>query len=66
MVAGSDSMSQIINESTAVVQVDSSGLQNGQTQIIYVSSTTIPGQLVTVIDATGFLSSPQSILISTT
>ena len=55
----------IINESTSVVQIDSSGLQNGQTQVVYLSTTTIPGQMVTVTDATGFISSPQSILIST-
>lgn len=55
----------IINESTSIVQVDSSGLQNGEVSLVYVSSTTIPGQLVTVIDATGFTSSPQAILLST-
>jgi len=55
----------IINESTSVVQVDSSGLQNGNVSLVYVSSTSIPGQLVTVIDATGFTSSPQAILLST-
>lgn len=55
----------IINESTSVVQVDSSGLQNGDVSLVYVSSTSIPGQLVTVIDATGFTSSPQAILLST-
>ena len=58
-------MSQIVNESTAVVQIDSSGLQNGNYRTVYVSTTTIPGQLVTVMDATGFLSSPQVILLST-
>jgi len=57
--------SPIINESTSIVQVDSSGLQNGNVNIVYVSTTTIPGQLVTVVDATGFTSSPQSILLST-
>lgn len=57
-------MSQIINESTSVVQVDSSRLQNGAYATVYVS-TTIPGQLVTVMDTKGFLSSPQSILLST-
>ena len=59
-------MSRIVNESTAVVQVDSSRLQNGEYMTIYVSTTTIPGQLVTILDATGFLSTPQSILLSTT
>jgi sugar lactone lactonase YvrE len=59
-------MSRIINESTSVVQIDSSGLQGGAYATVYVSTTTIPGQLVTVNDATGFLSSPQTILLSTT
>ena len=58
-------MSGIVNESTSVIQLDTAGLQNGSAAIIYVSSTTIPGQLVSVIDATGYLSSPQSILLST-
>ena len=57
-------MSKIINQSTSILQLDTSGLQNGATLPVYVSSTTIPGQLVTVIDATGYLSSPQSIVLS--
>ena len=56
----------IVNESTSIVQVDSSGLQNGQVNIVYISTSAIPGQLVSVIDATGYTSSPQAILISTT
>ena len=61
-------MSKIINESTVIVQIDSSALQGGDSAIVYVSTTsqTIPGQLVTVFDATGFLSSPQTIRLSTT
>ena len=55
----------IVTESTSVIQVDSSGLQNGGVNVVYVSTTTIPGQLVSVIDATGFTSSPQAILLST-
>lgn len=58
-------MSQIVNESTSVIQIDSSRLQNGQASVVYVSSTTIPDQFVTILDATGYVSSPQSILIST-
>lgn len=54
-------MSGIINESTSVVQIYSSG----GSEIVYLSSTTIPGQLVTVVDATGFMSSPNSIVITT-
>ena len=59
-------MSYIVNESTSVVQIDSSGLQNGQVNIVYVSTTSIPEQLVSVVDATGYTSSPQAILLSTT
>lgn len=51
-------MSGIINESTSVIQVYTPS-------VIYLSSTTIPGQLVTVLDATGVLSYPQFITIST-
>ena len=57
-------MSRIINESTSILQLDTSGLQNGASLPVHVSSTTIPGQLVTVIDARGYLSSPQSIVLS--
>jgi hypothetical protein len=57
-------MSNIINESTSILQLDTSGLQNSATLPVYVSSTTIPGQLVTVIDARGYLSSPQSIVLT--
>ena len=56
----------LVNESTSVIRVDSSGLQGGAAAIVYVSTTTIPEQLVTVIDATGYTSSPQTILLSTT
>lgn len=56
----------LVNESTSVIRVDSSGLQGGAAAIVYISTTTIPEQLVTVIDATGYTSSPQSILLSTT
>ena len=47
----------VINESTSVIQIYTPG-------IVYLSSTTIPGQIVTVVDATGSISSPQSITIS--
>ena len=57
--------SPIVNESTSVIRVDSSGLQDGDVNIVYISSTTIPGQLVSIVDATGFTSSPQAILLST-
>lgn len=55
-----------INESTSVVAVKTKQLTAGQTSIVYVSSTTDIGQLVTVFDVQGFLSAPQSILVSST
>ena len=51
-------MSGIINESTTVIQVFTPS-------VVYLSSTTIPGQIVTVVDTTGAISSPQSVIIST-
>lgn len=55
-----------INESTSIVAVPTKQLVAGQSTIIYVSSTSDIGQLVTVFDVQGFLSAPQSILVSTT
>jgi sugar lactone lactonase YvrE len=56
--------SSIVNESTSVLNVDTRGLQS--LAIVYISTTTNSGQFVTIRDETGTLSSPQSILISTT
>ena len=56
----------IVNASTSVVLVDSSILGTGDNAIVYLSSTTTPGQIVSVRDSVGYLSSPQSILVSTT
>ena len=55
----------IINESTSFVQIDTTGLTGGSYALVYVSSTTIPGQVVTVRDQTGSLSTPQAIVVST-
>ncbi len=60
------SQAGLINDSTSVVQIDTSQLQSGATAIVYISTTANPGQFVTVRDQTGYLSSPQSILLSTT
>ena len=54
-----------INESTSVIAVKTRQLTAGQSAIIYVSSTSDVGQIATVFDVQGFLSAPQSILIST-
>lgn len=50
---------RIINESTSLILVEASNA------VVYVSSSTTPGHLVTVLDATGTISTPQSILLST-
>lgn len=55
-----------INESTSVVAVKTKQLTVGQSTIVYVSSTSDVGQLVSVFDIQGYLSAPQSILVSTT
>ena len=55
-----------INQSTSIVAVPTKQLTTGQSTIVYVSTTSDIGQLVTVFDVQGFLSAPQSILVSTT
>ena len=54
----------IINESTSILAVPTRQLTVAQSSIVYVSSTSDIGQLVTVFDVQGFLSAPQSILVS--
>ena len=55
-----------INESTPIIAVKTRPLTSGQSAIVHLSTTSDIGQLTTVFDVDGFLSSPQSILISTT
>ncbi len=57
--------SYTVTASTSVVLVDTSVLGANQSTIVYLSTATTPGQVVTVRDALGYLSSPQSILVST-
>ena len=56
--------STIVNSNTSIVPVYCRNLI-GQ-HIVYLSTTAIVGQLITVRDMDGYLSSPQTILISTT
>ena len=58
--------SYIVTASTSVVLVDTSILTAGQAAIVLLSSQTPPGRTVTIRDSLGTLSSPQSIIISTT
>ena len=53
-----------INESTPIIAVNTKQLTAGQSSIVYVSSTSDIGQLTTVFDIQGFLSAPQTIIIS--
>lgn len=56
----------IVNPSTSVVLVDTSVLTAGASAIVLLSSQTLPGRNVTIRDSLGYLSSPQSIIVSTT
>lgn len=58
--------SYIVTASTSVVLVDTSVLTAGQAAIVLLSSQTPAGRTVTIRDSLGTLSSPQSIIVSTT
>ena len=56
-----------VNASTSVVLVDTSALTAAQsTYVVLLSSLQTPGRTVTIRDSVGYLSSPQSIVVSTT
>ena len=55
-----------INASTSVVLVDTSVLTAGGVAVVLLSSIQTPGRVITVRDSTGYLSTPQIILVSTT
>jgi len=59
-------MAYIVAASTSVVLVDTSILGAGETAVVLLSSQVPPGRNVTIRDSLGYLSSPQSILVSTT
>jgi hypothetical protein len=58
--------SYIVTASTSVVLLDTSVLGLAQSAIVLLSSQMPPGRNVTVRDSLGYLSSPQSIIVSTT
>lgn len=58
--------SYTVGASTSIVLLDTSSLGAGDKAIVYLSTPTTPGQIVTVRDSLGYLSSPQAILVSTT
>ena len=55
----------IVNGDTSLVLINTKDLTAGQTAVVLLSSVTYPGRTVTIRDSIGYLSSPQTILIST-
>jgi hypothetical protein len=55
----------IINGDTSLVLINTKDLTAGQTAVVLLSSVTYPGRTVTIRDSIGYLSSPQTILVST-
>jgi hypothetical protein len=55
----------VVNGDTSLVLVNTRNLTAGQSAVILLSSISYPGRTVTVRDSVGFLSSPQTIVIST-
>jgi hypothetical protein len=55
----------VVNGDTSLVLVNTRNLTAGQSAVILLSSITYPGRTITVRDSVGYLSSPQTIIIST-
>jgi hypothetical protein len=55
----------VVNGDTSLVLVNTRNLTAGQSAVVLLSSVTYPGRTVTVRDSVGFLSSPQTIVVST-
>ena len=55
----------VVNGDTSLVLVDTRALTAGQSAVILLSSIQDPGRTVTVRDSIGFLSTPQTIVVST-
>ena len=55
----------IVNGDTALVLVNTRDLTAGQTAVVLLSTISYPGHTVTIRDSVGYLSSPQTILVST-
>ena len=55
----------VVNGDTSLVLVNSRNLTAGQNAVVLLSSITYPGRTVTIRDSVGYLSSPQSIIVST-
>jgi hypothetical protein len=55
----------VVNGDTSLILVNTRNLTAGQNAVVLLSSVTYPGRTVTVRDSVGFLSSPQTIIVST-
>ena len=55
----------IVNSDSSLISLNTQTLQGGSSIIVYVSTTTETDQFITIRDVDGFISSPQSIIIST-
>lgn len=55
----------IVNKDSSLIALNTQTLESGNSVIVYVSTTTELGQVVTIRDIDGFISSPQSIIVST-
>ena len=55
----------VVNGDTSLILVNTRALTRSQAAVVYLSSIIYPGRTVTIRDSVGFLSSPQSIIIST-
>ena len=55
----------VVNKYSSLIPLNTRQLVGGSSILVYVSTTTEVGQIITVRDVDGFLSSPQSIVVST-
>jgi hypothetical protein len=55
----------VVNGDTSLVLINTRDLTAGQSAVVLLSSISYPGRTVTVRDSVGFLSSPQTIVVST-
>ena len=55
----------VANGDTSLILINTQTLTANQSAVVILSSISYPGRTVTVRDSIGFLSSPQSIIVST-
>jgi hypothetical protein len=56
----------LVNSNTSVIPIKTNTLSTGEYALVYLPTTSNIGQLITIRDTFGYLSSPQAILVSTT